>query len=293
VDWFKPLNPYKKPGSILKIEEINNGIHSDKREPLYCFAISAKRYALFNLDRAGRPILRKASAHGLGHLVDPYSEDDSPEHLPKPQVPPRELGVKRWHHDLWVQIVQAAIDGNPDRVAIDWHPALSQPAALRYTASSPALLAWMKRWNDGKPYEQQIRPFGFLLVFMPRTGLFAEPEVVAVDGPKRGRPRKSSKLRPIAPYNSDPRKALDAVFDRITGEPIAPERLKSYAEVLAQYHLSPEAKFANGQYFDRGRTERRHVVATEFEFIGKEANRVGESGDCDPITPAIAKFVHP
>ena len=49
----------------------------------------------------------------------------------------------------------------------------------------------MKRWNDGKPYNQQIRPFGFLLAFMPKTGLFAEPEAVAVDGPKRGRPRTS------------------------------------------------------------------------------------------------------
>ena len=37
-------------------------------EPLYCYTISSKRYVLFNLDAKGRPILRKASAHGLGHL---------------------------------------------------------------------------------------------------------------------------------------------------------------------------------------------------------------------------------
>jgi hypothetical protein len=80
------------------------------------------------------------------------------------------------------------------------------------------------------------------------------------------------------------------VFDRVTGEPIAPEQLKSYAEVLAQYHISPEAKFANGRYLDRGRTERRHVVATDFVLIGKEANRVGESGEPDPISSAVERF---
>ena len=55
------------------------------------------------------------------------------------------------------------------------------------------------------------------------------------------------------------------------------------SEALAQYHLSPESKFENGRFWDRGRTERRHIVATEFVLIGEEANRVGESGESDPI----------
>ena len=77
IDWFIPLNPYKKPGSILKIEDINDGKDENSLKPLYCLAISAKRYALFNLDKSGRPILRKASAHGLGHLMEPYSENEA------------------------------------------------------------------------------------------------------------------------------------------------------------------------------------------------------------------------
>ena len=71
---------------------------------------------------------------------------------------------------------------------------------------------------------------------------------------------------------------------------IVPEHLKSYAEVLAQYHLSPEAKFANGRYLDRGRTERRRVLATDFALIGKEANRVGDSGEEDPLHSAVQRF---
>jgi hypothetical protein len=80
------------------------------------------------------------------------------------------------------------------------------------------------------------------------------------------------------------------VFDRVTGKPVQPEQLKTYAEVLEQYHLSPEDKFENGQFLDRGRTERRHVVATGFVWIGKEANRVAESGEADPIWSAVEEF---
>ncbi len=36
-----------------------------------CFALAAKRYALFRRDGRGRPVIVKASEHGLGHLMDP------------------------------------------------------------------------------------------------------------------------------------------------------------------------------------------------------------------------------
>ena len=42
--------------------------------------------------------------------------------------------------------------------------------------------------------------------------------------------------------------------------------------------------------FTRKRTERRHVVATDFVLIGKEANTVGESGESDPIVAAVEEF---
>ena len=77
--WFDALNPYEQSGSILEFEDQNYSQGNSRRkvlEPLYCAAISAKRYALFNVDSAGAPIIRKASAHGLGHLLSPY--DDRP-----------------------------------------------------------------------------------------------------------------------------------------------------------------------------------------------------------------------
>lgn len=124
-------------------------------------------------------------------------------------------------------------------------------------------------------------------------GIFADPpdpEDCVVDAPKRGRPPKREELKPISPYDTDPVRALPNVFDRITGEFIPSDRLRTYAEALFQYHLSSEDKFENGQFLDRGRTERRHVVATHFVLIGKEANQVGESGEADPIVSAISEF---
>ncbi len=87
-----------------------------------------------------------------------------------------------------------------------------------------------------------------------------------------GGPPKEGEPRPIAPYDNDPVKALARAFDRVTGEPVKPEQLKTYAEMLAQYHISPESKFENGQFRDRGRTERRRVVAMGLGLIGRMAN---------------------
>ena len=283
IDWFVPLNPYEKAGSILKIEDINYEKDTNALEPLYCLAISAKRYSLFNIDKDGKPVLRKASAHGLGHLMEPYSQDAALPELPKPQFPLHEIGVKRWQHDLWVKIIEAALNGHSDRVTYDWHPALRKPALSRYGATSPALLAWMRHYNADKPYRKKVRPFGFLVSPMARNGLFAAmPEPKLVEPHKRGRPKKVSCPKPIAPFDTDPGQAVAKAFDRETGELVSADQLKTYAEVLCQYHLSSENKFENGAFTDQGETWRRHVKANSFVLIGKEANKVGDSGEEEP-----------
>src|SRR5262249_49078036 len=72
---FAALNPYDHavvPGSILKVEDENFAPVTRERRQLYCYAISAKRYCLYNLDASGEPILRKVSEHGLGGVyLDP------------------------------------------------------------------------------------------------------------------------------------------------------------------------------------------------------------------------------
>jgi hypothetical protein len=165
---------------------------------------------------------------------------------------------------------------------------------MRYSASSPQLLGWLDRWNASRPYDEQIRPFGFMLSYTAKTGCFAKPpEAVFLDAARRGRPRKDRTPKPIAPFSRQAARSVEAAFDRISGEPVDTEGLKSYSDALAQYHLSPEGKFENGRHLDRGRTERRHVVATAFVLIGKEANQVGESGEADPILDAFQIFGRP
>jgi hypothetical protein len=84
IAWrFGALNPYQReavPGSILKIEDDNRNPKTGKPRQIYCYAISAKRYALFERSADGMPILLQKtlnnhedrwSEHGLGHLMNP------------------------------------------------------------------------------------------------------------------------------------------------------------------------------------------------------------------------------
>jgi len=269
VDWFAGLNPYAFGGSILKIEDVNKGLGTDQSEPLYCFAISSKRYALFNLDEDGEAVIRKVSAHGLGHLRDPYGEANPPAGFPTPDASVLKDGTRRWHCDLWHRIVTAALAGRPDQVRLDYHPALKTPAISRYAATSPMLLAWFKGYNAGRPYREQVKPFNFLLSMSAADTLDRSERLYL---PRRGRPKKRLPIKPVAPFDSDHAKALAQAFGRATGESVPATVLATYADALFQYHISPEAKFANGQFLNRGRTQRRHIETSGMHHIGKEAN---------------------
>ena len=267
VDWFSALNPYEFGGSILKIEDQNYSLDEiGKLEPLYCWAVSAKRYALFNLPANNRPSMRKVSAHGLGHLLAPYGADDAPAGIPEPHPSVLESGIERWHSDLWFKIVSAALDGHPDVVDRDYHPALASPAVSRYGATTPDLLRWFKPYNAKRPYRQQVKPFGFLLSL--QASMSADEEII--DAEIRRRRKGSKQVKPIALFERDV--AELRVFDRMTGKPVKASLLKPYSDALAAYHIHPESKFLNGDYLDRGPTQRRHVKVTAVQHIGKEAN---------------------
>jgi hypothetical protein len=120
---------------------------------------------------------------------------------------------------------------------------------------------------------EAVRAVNFLTVFPARRNLSTEWNFVDNADRQRGSKARSDLPRPVAPFNSDPNRAAKNCFDRHTGEPVSPDRLKTYAEALSDYHLHPEAKFLNGDYLDRGPTVRRHVHVAGVRYIGKEANR--------------------
>lgn len=266
---FAALNPYAFGESILKIENENASLETGKPEPLYCWAISSKRYALFNLAN-GRPLIRKVSAHGLGHLRPPYGAENAPADIPAPDPSVLRSGVERWHHDLWFQIVSAALARNPHCPAVDCLPELSAPAVSRYGATAPELLRWFDPFNAERPYREQVKPFGFLLAMRAKQDWGGE-RIMTANG-SRGRPPRSHQPKPVSPFDSDPDKAAAMAFDRETGKPVPALALQTYAEALAQYHLHPESKFLGGDYCDRGTTRRRHIRVSGVRHIGKESN---------------------
>ena len=134
------------------------------------------------------------------------------------------------------------------------------------------LLRWFDKYNEGRP--ERVGPFNFLLSFQAQPDLDpAMEDQTSTAKPKRR--RRTSGIwtpKPVAPYDKDNTKAAALCFDRETRKPVPIDRPKSYTEALAQYHLHPEMKFLNGDYIDRGATQRRHVRAIGIRFIGKEAN---------------------
>lgn len=270
TDWFAALNPYDFPGSILKIESENASLETGEPEPLYCWAVSSKRYALFNLAGDGGPVLRKVSAHGLGHLRPPYGTDNPPVSIPAPPKAVLRSGVERWHCDLWFQIVTAALAGKPDTPLLDFHPAMNAPAVSRYGATAPELLRWFDRFNTDLPYRDQVKPFGFLLSLRAKRDWKGE-EIIAPQS-RRGRPSKLQSPKPVAPFDKDLATIAASAFDRESGQPIPANALQTYGEALAQYHLHPESKFLGGDFCDRGTTRRRHIRVSGIRHIGKEAN---------------------
>ena len=154
------------------------------------------------------------------------------------------------------------------------HPALQLSAMSRYAVTTPVLERWFKKHNTNRPYEDRVKPFNFMCGFQASSlAATGEETFVIDDGSKSPRKPKQHPLRPIAPYSRTSQEASAHAFDRETGKSIPASQLKTYAQALAQYHLRPEAKFENGDYCDIGPTRRRHVQATQINYIGKEANR--------------------
>ena len=275
-DRFKTLNPYARraiQGSVLKIEEDNCDPETKKQRQLYCFAISAKRYALFLKDSKGNPVLVKKqkisenakekdfgddrwSEHGLGHLLnptDPESED------------------RNWISQIWLNIVKNGLGLQTKPLGFD-----NRPAVGRISVSSPVMMKPFKELNRGKQYPDQIKPFNFLLSCHVKP--FGHP--LGVD-PER--------FHLISPYDNNPKHWLEQDWiDEYTGKTYGirtwghtgdrnTARVKTYGEVIEEYEFHAESKCAdsNGKPCEKqtvGLLQRRHVKIDHLKFIGKESN---------------------
>jgi len=274
---FEALNPYDcslVPGSILRAEPENFDPETGEQRELACYSISAKRYCLYVLDSSGAPKLVKWSEHALGGFylnpLDPDKED-------------QRRGKRDWTREVWEEIVRTDVFGLPSREA----PWQDRPALSQFSASHPRLLRPFKTLNEGRPYAEQIKPHGFLLVAHVAPGGYP----IGVD-PK--------KFALVAPYEPDPRRWQDLpwrnVYDptghtyRLGRSPIETGGIalppgvvgvKTYRDVLDAYRVRPEAKSLGpgGDPCRRdtlGLLSRRPVRALSITHVGKEANLIEE-----------------
>jgi hypothetical protein len=277
-EWFSSLNPYGESNSILQLEKVNfpKGDTTAQIDPPYCLTVSAKRYALFNRDDRGEPVIRKASGHGLGHLFPPY---DEPPKKRRERI--KRIGVPLWQEDVWRAIISAMDSPNPDQVPYGKIKPLNVPAASRYAATTKTTLKWFDGYNNigkdkvARPYPDQVKPFNFLLSLEIKSKMeMANTDMAALSDPLWFR----REPRPAAPYSDGKALTFENAFDRDKPEftPIPASWLKTYARSLVRYHLHSEAKFWGGHYEERGTLRRRHVYAVTFQPIGKEADKVEE-----------------
>jgi hypothetical protein len=221
---FAQLNPYDRkavPGSILEVEKENLDPEDGQRRQLWAYAISAKRYALFNLDEAGEPVLRKWSEHGLGHLLNPTDPDSED---------------REWIRACWELLVRKGLGLPVEELSWFDRPALSQ-----IRASSPHMLRPFDSYNASKPYAEQVKPFNFLLSV--QVAPFGHPQGV-----------DPTRFHLVAPWSSEPAEWMSLPwFDLHSGREFritttddfgASGRVlvKTYRDVLAAYEVHPEAK---------------------------------------------------
>jgi hypothetical protein len=270
AETFRAPNTYDATlvsGSVLKIEDVNFDPVSKKQRQIYCFGISAKRYALFLKDETGDPVLLRRNAnskdngwkeHGLGHLLNPMNLGDED---------------RDWIGQVWLNIIREHF-GLPTLALSFGH----MPAVGRVTVSSPAVMKPFSTFNAGKQYGAQIKPFNFLLT----------AQVDSFGHPTEADPNH---FHLIAPYETDPNKWHKAKWiDQYSGNTyrIITEgqhgtrtmaRVKTYNDILTEYEYHPESKCADTQGIvcDKqtvGLLQRRHIQIDRIIYIGKESNRL-------------------
>lgn len=277
VQRFERLNPYDRsiiPGSILKIEDENYAPKTEERRQLYGLVISAKRYALFNLDEAGAVEMRKPSQHGLGHLMDPlHSEDDEVE------VEDQRGKAPEWVQIVWKYLIDKARGKRVRRPA--W---FDYPAVSRISITTPDLLEQFGGKRRDLWYDDRVKAFNFLLSAHVFPGGHGEDQVT-------GQLFDPSTFHPVAPFTRDPQAWLEAEWiDRGTGRSVRisttanlsdPDiaRVHSYGDIVDRYwvHREPKSAAPDGTACEpttSGVLGRRSFHKADALYISKEARRL-------------------
>jgi hypothetical protein len=255
---FASLNPYSFGGTILKVEDVNY-VDEDPRKPfrdLYGYAISAKRYCLFEGKNVRKIVDSKA--HGIGYLMNPIQRKS-------------EKGEDQFAAAFW----QCALQNEGISLKREQPEWLDRPAMMRVPVSSPAVLGRLKSF---------CKPYDFVLAPVIREGDLqldeeAEKPILVTRFNKN-----SEEWSAATYYNVRSGDTHPITTSESDSENVIPVR--SYRSVVNAYVNNAESKF-NGpdgnqcRPWTRGILQRMHVVAREHRYCGKEFKRKLEQGPVD------------
>jgi hypothetical protein len=277
---FEPLNPWRKTlkTPFLKLEKENFDADGH-RQQLNFYGISAKLYCLFNLD-GNRLLVRKPSGHGLGFLQAPYTIADWQRRTGrkwKENLPP-------WVYEAWHFILSRELGLRHEPPA--W---FKQPAVMTVPITTPQV------WERLGVFKDDLRPFTVMTVPFPKkelgllwTGYFIMPHT-----------EKLNDLHGRTMVNIVSGESFH-IYDKNSSRLPKPPgwlSLRTMEDEINHILSRAESKFCtpNGGVCTSstvGLLARRHIVAGDFHYIGKEASTRWAGGP-DPSMLADAGAVDP
>jgi hypothetical protein len=204
------------------------------------YAISAKRYALFTIDKNSKIEIKETdkdedySLHGLGHLLNPFGKKEG-----------------HWQKEIWIDMLELEHGLITEQEFLDKYRNFY--AISQFTISTTRLMNRFKRLNKKKSYNDSIKPFNFMLIGFSND----------------------KNIKPIAPFSSDPQSMPHGEFiDYKTGRLMNGQHyFKNLADELSDYRDHPEAKLEGTV----GLLQRRHITVDKIMYIGKEADKIEDN----------------
>lgn len=285
---FESLNPWLDAlnAPFLKLEKHNFASDSTRRQ-LYFYGVSSKLYCQFNHE-GNNLTIRKPSGHGLGFLRAPYSIAEWERKTGRKwteDLPP-------WVFEAWHLILSREL-GLPDQPP-RW---LKQAAVMSVPITTPQVLARLGCFED------YLRPFTVVTVPFPRKeiellwkGYFIMPYSTKLDD-LHGRPM-------VNVVSGETYYIYDKNSSRLP-KPTGWLSLKTMEDQINQLLSRAESKFCtpNGSPCTSktvGMLVRRHIVAGEFHYIGREASTrwaggpelsmMPEAGAIEPIDETFREY---
>lgn len=254
VNRFDSLSPYSERAVPHLLKTEFDGM---------CYAISAKRYALYQHAEDGGDI-QKYSQHGLGHLAGPY---------------------RGWERELWESIIYGRA------LSFGSLPALSQ-----WSVSTPSLYHTMRVWNENRPYSDRVKPFNFVsAVYVRREhrppgtkDKFQLIRPYTTDNAAALAAEWTNKYQLGSIYTvSNEIRLMDNAIPVVT-----------YQDVAREYAVHAEPKSTDGDgrqagIHTIGRLYRSHVILAGVDYIGKESNKVEEAAQGELTLDTVQLRVTP